>query len=131
MTMLTFSPRRSSKSEFTRSSELLEIKSRLFQNASIVGASSYSKAKMRAVGICAARSFSGQKIEFSADVQFSWSTFKPGTKTRLYYSIISRCWELCSVEDRRQPYSNLASAASLTILMDILKYWRSLWMLCL
>lgn len=83
MITLTFSARRSSSSEFTRSSELLEIMSRLFQNASIVGPSSYSKAKMRALGICVARSFSGQKMEFSADVQFAWSTFKPGTKTIL------------------------------------------------
>lgn len=44
---------------------------------------------MRALEICEARSLSGQKVEFSAEVQSFWSTFKPGTKTILYVSQLS------------------------------------------
>lgn len=115
----TFSPRRSSISEFNRSSELLEIKSRLFQNASRVGSSSYSKVKMRAFEICEARSLSGQKVEFSAEVHSFWSTFKPGTKTILCFSQLSV--NVRFMKNTWLSYSTLASEGSLMVLIDILK----------
>lgn len=74
---------------------------------------------MRAFGICVARSFSGQKTEFSADVQSFWSTFKPGTRTILCVSKLSVIASF--YKNTWLSYSTLASEGSLTILIDILK----------
>ena len=74
---------------------------------------------MRALEICEARSLSGQKVEFSAEVQSFWSTFKPGTNTILYVSQLSVNARF--IKNTWLSYSTLASEGSLIVLIDILK----------